>query len=352
MLDLIIAGGGIAGQSLAAQAFTKGLKFILFDQSDPRSASRMAAGVINPITGRSMNKSWMVDQLLPDADKFYRSWEKILSGNFYHEIETLRWLPDTKAENDWAGKQGTEAFSPYLNDSQIHASPNGFLQGKWFKIKGGRMLDVNQWLDRFQAFLNENGLIRKEKFNLNELNFENPSWEYQTTKARHIVFCEGPSVLSNPFFNYLPLIPNRGQWRLIEIPDLDLKHITHISGLNLNPFFKPNNYYLGSTYEREQLEAVPTASGDERLQYRFKEFFDREFNILGRFAGIRPTVTDRKPLIGEHPEKSGIWVFNGMGSKGVSLSPYFADELLNHMFGNLPISREVNIKRYEKLYGH
>lgn len=352
MLDLIIVGGGIAGQVLAAQAYTAGLKFLLFDQSNPRSASRMAAGVINPITGRSMSKSWMIDELLPKADQFYRSWEQTLSRPLYRNIETLRLLPDIKAENDWAGKQGSPEYAPYLSDHQIHPSPNGFIEGKWFKIREGRMLNINQWLDSFLAFLTSRDLLRKEQFNPGLLREGEGFWEYQTFKAGKVIFCEGPKLVENPIFDYLPMVPNRGQWRKIHIPNFDTQHITHISGLNLNPYFETNQFYLGSTYERNETKAEATENGDKRLQGRLAEYFLKEFTLLGRFAGIRPTVPDRKPLIGAHPDRAGLYVFNGMGSKGVSLSPYFAEALLKHLEMGMSIPDLVDIKRYESHYGN
>ncbi len=346
--DLIIVGGGIAGTTLAMQSLNLGLKPLLIDKHNPNSASRRAAGVINPITGRSMNKSWMIDDLLPFTDGFYPDLEIKLGTKFFHEIETFRYLPDTKAENDWSAKQGTPGINSYLSSDELFKAPRGFKEGKYFKINGGRILNVHEYLRSCHSFLKSMDSLLNIEFSPNDLKRDS-QFIIGDQSSPNLILAEGAS---NGFdeFNYLPLIPNRGQMRLLSIPGLGLDHITHISGLNLTPFFEKDLYYLGSTYERNETEAIPTSTGDVKLNQRFQDYFELDFEVVLRAAGIRPTVIDRKPLLGAHPGIDRLYIFNGMGSKGVSLAPFFSIQLINHILNGTELNPEVDIARFKGKY--
>jgi glycine/D-amino acid oxidase-like deaminating enzyme len=344
--DLIIIGGGIAGTNLALEAIRFGLKPVVFDAGDPASASRMAAGVINPITGRSMNKSWMVDDFLPSSDEFYKYWEKETALSFYRESETIRYLPNTKAENDWTAKQGIAEYSPYLDEQALFDAPEGYPEGKYFLIKGGRVLNIRRYLNAMKLYLFQKGCWVQAEIRERDIKKIGEDWSVNSFISANLVLAQGALLKKFSFFRELPLVPNRGQMRILQIPGIDLKRIAHFSGQNLTPLFEEETFYLGSTYEREETEAIATEKGDEQLQDRFAGYFNLPFRIIERGAGIRPTVIDRKPLIGCHPKIKGLYLFNGMGNKGVSQSPLLAKFLLNHIFENQKLPSEIDLNRF------
>ena len=63
-------------------------------------------------------------------------------------------------------------------------------------------------------------------------------------------------------------------------------------------------------------------------------------------AGLRPTSHDRRPVVGLLPDKPQVGVLNGLGTKGVSLAPYFAHQFAESLINGIEMDREVHIGRY------
>src|ERR1700761_6929324 len=72
-VDVLIIGQGICGTFLSRELEKAGKSFIVIDELDPAAASRVASGVINPVTGRRIVKTWMIDELLPFAWNAYQT---------------------------------------------------------------------------------------------------------------------------------------------------------------------------------------------------------------------------------------------------------------------------------------
>ncbi|MCW3075505.1 MAG: dependent oxidoreductase [Bacteroidetes bacterium] len=75
-----------------------------------------------------------------------------------------------------------------------------------------------------------------------------------------------------------------------------------------------------------------------------------EYQILKHEAGVRPSSKDRRPIVGPHPLHSNMHVFNGLGTKGVMLAPYFANNFVLFYLQKQPLNPEINIKRFYNLF--
>ena len=189
-------------------------------------------------------------------------------------------------------------------------------------------------------------LLLKDTFDYSILKSNSDGIEYKDFLARHIVFAEGFGMHSNPYFNHLPLDGTKGELLIIKAPKLDLNVIVNTSVFILplgNGLFK-----VGATYNWEDKTSIPTAEGKQELIDRIKEILNCDFEIVSHFAGVRPTVKDRKPLIGTHNIFKNIHVLNGLGTRGVMLAPTQAKVLFESIEYGVPISRDINIERYEK----
>ncbi|MEL7021711.1 MAG: hypothetical protein AAGK47_08885, partial [Bacteroidota bacterium] len=63
----------------------------------------------------------------------------------------------------------------------------------------------------------------------------------------------------------------------------------------------------------------------------------------------RPTVKDRRPFLGKHPDFSRLAIFNGLGTKGASLGPYFAQQMTNHLLQQTALEPDVDITRFASM---
>ena len=75
------------------------------------------------------------------------------------------------------------------------------------------------------------------------------------------------------------------------------------------------------------------------------------FEVLSHQAAIRPTVGDRRPLVGAHPLHPHLWVLNGLGTRGVLNAPYCAQMLYQAVFEGKEIPPEMDVARFQKRLG-
>ena len=165
------------------------------------------------------------------------------------------------------------------------------------------------------------------------------------------IFCEGYNGKFNPYFSYLPFNPVKGEIVDIEIQNLDLQEI-----INQGVFVIPlgdNKFRLGATYKWDVLDYVSTEEGKEILNEKYQKLMKPEMRILSQQAGVRPATKDRRPFLGMHPEVENVGIFNGFGSKGVSLAPFFGKQFVDFLVYQKELHPEVNINRFASLYlGH
>ena len=159
-----------------------------------------------------------------------------------------------------------------------------------------------------------------------------------------LVFCEGYQIYRNPFFHGLPVIPVKGELLEVEIPGAGFRHIILDGGFILP--LGGDRYLAGSNYERGIRDSSASANGKESVEGKLKKMLLGEFRIMNHRAGIRPTTPDRRPLLGVHPEMESLFVLNGMGTKGVLLSPYLGNLMARHLTEDYPIAPEVDLRRF------
>jgi len=85
-------------------------------------------------------------------------------------------------------------------------------------------------------------------------------------------------------------------------------------------------YTVGATYNRTDFTDSLTKEGQIFLKEKINDILDVEYEVVDSVAGVRPTVRDRKPLIGMHPEHLNIGLFNGLGARGVLMGPYLSKQ--------------------------
>jgi len=326
-VDYIIVGFGIAGAALALQLRRRGFTVMIYDQPYEHQASRVAAGLFNPVTGKLMSRTWNADKLFPYLHDFYREAEKITGESFFHPMPICIPFKSIEEQNDWSASSEDVYTSSRYGDF-IEDKLGGVI------LKSCGYLDTTRYLEAVGKLFE----IRKETFDYNS---------YKSFDVKGIIFCEGIKVKDNPFFNWVPVRQLKGETlniRLEKEPPLIFNR-----GVYVVPAADGKTWKVGATYNHNVTEGT-TAEGLKELREKLDSLLTLKYDIATQGWGIRPTTPDRRPILGPHPEHKNILIFNGMGTKGVSLAPWSSGILCDYLAEGLEIKTDINISRFYALY--
>ncbi|MEM1318895.1 MAG: FAD-dependent oxidoreductase [Bacteroidota bacterium] len=344
--DYLIVGQGLAGTLMDHFLQSLGQHCLLIDHNHQGASSLVAAGIINPITGRRFAKSWRIDELLPFARQTYRAIEERLGLRCFYDRHIVRALFSIQEENKWLGRSALPTNQAYTTDS---ADPSDFLQAiqpptSWMELQGCAQLDMPRLVTAYrEQAIAEQGFLN-EPFDYDQLEILPEGLRYKTHQARNILFCEGQQAQQNPWFGQLAFETAKGEVFLIKVPGLRseklLKHKLMLAPLGEELF------WIGSNYEWNAKTDQPTEKGKQWLLKRMDKMLQVPYEIVDHQAAIRPAVKDRRPLLGRHPVQPRLAIFNGLGTKGASLGPFWASAMAQHLVCDTPLDHEVDINRY------
>lgn len=338
-MKILIVGAGLAGLSVARMLELRGIDFWLMSSENIPSSSRVATGMYNPVVFRRINLSWMIRELEKVYYPFYKSLSKELAMELLTPIRFEKVIPSKDYEVLWNKRFEEEGFKKYLKPAE---------KGKGEVLRAG-ILDTELLLDRYSQKLRASGNFIDEVFDESHITPDTDRIIYKNQAYDKLVLATGPHAAASRFFGWLPFNICKGEW--IKIRSTENLTSGRVINNITNVIPEANGVYkLSSTYSWSDLTWAPSSQAVETLLESFTKLYDEPFEIISRAAGLRPTVADRKPYLGEHPRIKGLYIFNGLGSKGVMLAPYFAEHLVSHMLENTELIPEVNILRHEKRY--
>lgn len=342
-VDFLIVGQGIAGSILAHELLREKQEVVVIDEETDFTSSNRAAGLYNPITGRKMVKTWLADKLFPGLEDYYHEMENVYGGKFLYPKTIYRPFYSVEELNDWQAKAGIDEYRMYIKEiissSLKIAGVNDNHGGLMLNYSG--YVDVPELITCLRQYLIKNNRFTSDVFDYEELEVKGSRIHYRDWEADHIIFCEGPQVRENPFWKNLPFRPVKG-----EIIDIKAPLPTDLI-INRGVFMLPKNgvFRIGSTYDHDQLDFIPTEKGIKMLINRLSKTYSGPYEIVDHTAGVRPATYDRRPFIGKHPHYQEVGIFNGFGTKGVSLVPYFGRQFVNCFLHGGSIDQEVSVDR-------
>jgi glycine/D-amino acid oxidase-like deaminating enzyme len=345
MLDYLIVGSGLAGISFAETALQHQKNILIIDNQS-QNASLIAGGLYNPVILKRFSEVWQAEQQLVVLDSFYQKLESKLQIKVDYKIPILRKFFSIEEQNNWFAASDNKMLAPFLSldlvTTKYHGINSPFNYGQVLQTG---YVDTKLLLNAYKKYLLDHNLLLEETFDYHSIQFFDDGVQYKNTKAKQIIFAEGFGLHTNPFFNYLPLDGTKGELFIIKAPNLNLEVIINTSVFILplgNDLFK-----VGATYNWQDKTSNPSEEGRTELLARIYEILDCEFEIIAHFAGVRPTVRDRKPLVGTHPQFSRLHILNGLGTRGVMLGPSMAIALFELIEHQKPLDKVIDIKRYE-----
>ena len=342
----LIVGQGLAGTLLAYFLLKKNQDVRVIDKQLPGASSVAAAGVMNPVTGRRMVKSWRFDELSKFAGQTYREIENLLGGAFWYPKNILRALPTVLEENEWMRRSAFPENKGYFRENTDLGKYTGkvYPTHGWGEITGSARVGMPGLVQLFRRFLIGKKCFFEEVFDFEKISFEDGKVKYGALLFDKIVFCEGAGLVSNPYFKYLPLVPTKGELLLVKIPGAYFEKMLK-NHLYIVPL-EDGTYWVGATNHFEFKDAAPSFSDKSYLKNKLGRILKVPFEVIAHKAAIRPTVSDKRPLLGQHPKHGNLFVFNGLGTKGASMGPLFAEQMSAFLLGEKELDKEVDIGRF------
>lgn len=346
--EFLIIGQGICGSFLSYFLEKEGRDFLVIDNMQSNSPSRVAAGIINPVTGRRMVTVWMAEDVLPFAWNSYTAMGHELGITAIQQKNILDFFPNPFMRENFIKRTNEK-------NEYVHAYPEQNHFNTWFnyefgcgEIRPSYVANLDLLLPAWRTHLKRNERLLEEDFSTNDLTINNNTIHYKNITAQRIIFCEGTGAVNNPYFKNLPFALNKGEALVVEIPGLPNQHIYKKSML-LAPLQEKDMFWIGSNYIWDFEDADPTEEFRRSTEMILKEWVKAPFKIIDHRAGIRPATVERRPFAGTHPLHPAIGILNGMGTKGCSLAPFLAKQLTDHLCYNSLIASEADISRFAKI---
>lgn len=345
-IDYLIIGSGLAGIAICEHLFQMNKTFVVIDDNSQQS-STVAGGLYNPVILKRFTKVWKAKEQLQLAMPFYSALEEKFETQFDHIVPVYRLFASVEEQNNWFQACDNNVLSEFLSPELIHLNHNYIDSefGLGRVLQTGR-IDTTTLINTYKNYLKVNGHLQEDTFEHSELEFNNDSVIYRSLESSNVIFAEGFGLKDNPFFNELPLNGTKGELLTIYAPDLKIDFV-----LKSSVFIIPigqDHYQIGATYEWTDKTNEPTLKAKEELISKLNKVINCSYDVVAQVAGIRPTVKDRRPLVGQHKKHKQLFVMNGLGTRGVMIAPYVAKQLFDYIEKGRSLDPEIDIKRFDR----
>jgi glycine oxidase len=344
-VDYIIVGLGLAGLAFAEELLAANKTFIVFED-DSQTSSLVAGGVYNPVILKRFTPVWNAKEQLEVALPFYQKLEEKFNIKFDEKFLIKKVFKSVEDQNNWFEAMDKPLLSAYLDPKIDNQKRKGIIADFGYgNVKEAGRIDTKHLVEVYREYLKTEKKIQFEKFEHQQIKFRKDHLEYKDIITDRIVFCEGFGMTKNLFFNYLPLNEVKGELIIIHAPELEIDFLIK-STLFVLPL-GDHLYKVGATFNWSDKTSNPSDEGKSELVEKLKKVLTVPYKIVEQTAGIRPTVRDRRPLVGMHPAYNRLAILNGLGTRGVMIAPTVAKQLFNNLENDKKLDSEIDIKRFE-----
>lgn len=345
--DYFIVGQGLSGSLLTYELLKRGKKVCVIHKDGVFKSSEVAPGMYNPLVLKRYTLAWKAPELIPKLELYYKEMETFFGHEFLQPMDLHRLFSNKKEADLWLEKSDHLALEPFMFPD-IYKQNNTSINKDfgYGKVNNTGRVVLSELMLALRRMLIDQELLMNEKVDYDLLGIEDDLIEYKGRVAKHIIFAEGYQLKNNPWFNDLPLKGTKGELITIKAPDLHLNFPIKSSVL-LMPLGN-DLYRVGASFNWDDKDCIPTEIGKNWLISKLEQIINCTFEVVSHDAGIRPTVIDRRPLLGTHEFYTNLHVFNGMGTRGVMLAPTGVKMLIDSIENNKPIDKEWDIKRFKE----
>lgn len=346
--DYLIVGLGICGTLLSRRLLKAGKSVLIIDNGSPTGASRCAGGIMNPVTGMRMVRSWMVEELIPAAVTEYESIGRELGANYITAMPIVEFLHSYEQQELFTAKLDTETdYLQTVPDEKKWLDVFNYHHGVGM-ITGSYHLQVGALLNTWRQKMTTTNLLISEDMDMGAVVVSNEGIQYKGINAEKIIFCDGASAANNLWFERLPWTKDKGEALIAEIPNLPPDVLYKQSGLTIATW-QNGLFWVGAAHDWKYTSPYPSEAFKTKTIAQLNDWLRIPFKIADHIAALRPANVDRKPFVGLHPIHNNVGILNGMGGKGFTMAPYFAAQLANHLIDGATIMPHADVKRYKRV---
>lgn len=331
--DWTVIGGGLAGTLLVRELARRGCRIRWIDDPQRPAATRVAAGMYNPITGKRFAKTWQVDRLQPFMETYYRDLERELDCRLMYPCPALKLFRDEDEKVRWLDRKDEPRFADLAAPLPEPFHPPGI-----------QTSDLGGFVVPSAGFVRADRLIQAFRDHCPASVERQEGVHTPDVDDSSRVYCTGWHALHHPGTRNLPFRHAHGDVLTIEAEGLCEDYI-----LNCGFYVLPLGngvFRVGATYDWNRLDPAPTEQGREQLLDLLRPWITVPYKVMAHEAGIRCTTVRRTPILGELPDTPGRYIFNGLGSKGILSAPYYAVHLADHLTRNTPLDRDIDIRTH------
>ncbi len=368
--SVLIVGQGLCGTWLSFWLQQLGIDCVVIDEARPNTSTRVASGVINPVTGRRMTRTWMADEVIPFAAQAYEELGRKISAKY--EVRSSREQtfspaqeqppattliqrcdiidffnsPDRRKDFEEKAKQYAAEYLQWPEDEAAMQQHFRYELGYGI-IAPAYQVDLQTMLDGWRQYLLQHQQLLAQRFDASQLQLLPDGVQYQDIRADKIVFADGIAAHAAGFFQLLPFALNKGEALILQIDGLPNNHI-YKKGNSLTPW-RGGYFWAGSTYNNHYTNDQPSEAFRQQMEAWLHSVLKHPFTVLDHVAAIRPATVERRPFAGWHPQHPQVGILNGTGTKGVTLAPYFAQQLAANIAQQTPLLPAVDVARFARV---
>lgn len=348
-MHVLVIGQGIAGTWLSFFLEKAGISCTVMDAMQANSASRVASGVINPVTGRQVSVTWQADVLLPFARQAYTEMEALLQKKLLSENGIIAFPPT---------EQMLAAYDAKIAEGCVYVSRhgNGQMYQQYFTyhqpevlIQPAYGIDLQQMLAGWRHYLAGQGRLVEAGFAEEKLEVSANKVIYGGLEADYVFYCQGVAAAGSVYWQGLPFSFNKGEALLVQIDGLPRGYLYKFGITTLVPWHT-GAWWLGSTYDNHFTNDEPTPGFRQRMELFLQHTLKLPYTITGHLAAIRPATVERRPFAGLHPVAERVGILGGLGTKGVSLAPWLGWQISQLLAtGQMP-EPAVDVRRFRRAF--
>jgi glycine/D-amino acid oxidase-like deaminating enzyme len=327
----------------------KGWNVLTIDQELPHSASLASSGVVNPVTGKQRRISWNIHQFYPFAKQTYLSLQAQLGLPLVTENTLTEFFTDPDAAGFFENCLPT-------HDEWLHLPADQGRWNQWFATPHGHgeiapalHLRVPDLIRAWRQHLRNQERYLSTSFTWDDLELLPQGLRWKGQEAGFLISCQGSFGYQDPYFRNLPYSNNKGEALIVHLPGLPQGGRLFKKGYTLVPWGAPDHYWFGASFSWNATDASPTAPFLPATERMLADWVKLPFEVKGQVAAFRPSAVGRRPFVGLHPQYPQLGIFNGMGTKGCVMGPWYAHQLAAHLSEGGEIAPEVSLDRFAKL---